>query len=76
MNDLYRNLKSSNVLIDSNGVIKLTDVDAINNIKYLLLENPQEDNHKDILTGSIYWTAPEVNYIENSSSNKNKDINS
>jgi len=60
MNKRFRNLKSSNVLIDSNGVIKLTDVESITNIKYLLLENPQEDNHKDILTGSVYWTAPEV----------------
>ncbi len=59
INNMNRNLKSSNVLIDANGIIKLSDIASLNHIKYLVIENMKE-NQKQILNSSVYWTAPEV----------------
>mgnify|MGYP003576072010 FL=1 len=55
------NLKSSNVLIDSNGVIKLSDVEGITGVKAIIAEEkPDQIMIPNSSSDSVYWTAPEV----------------
>jgi len=57
---VHGNLKSSNVLIDSDGVIKLSDVDRITGIKSVIEPPPEGYRIPNVPADSVYWTAPEV----------------
>lgn len=57
---VHGNLKSSNVLIDSNGVVKLSDVDRITGIKSMIEPPPEGYRIPNVPADSVYWTAPEV----------------
>jgi serine/threonine protein kinase len=54
---VFRNLRGSNILIDSTGVVKLTDFEMCNRIKAIAQENLSEDN---MIHDAILWAAPEV----------------
>lgn len=51
------------MLIDSNGIIKLSDVDGIVGVKSILEEkSPYQPQIPNVSTDSVYWTAPEVSF--------------
>ncbi|KAK7385069.1 hypothetical protein VNO78_30776 [Psophocarpus tetragonolobus] len=51
-NTIHRNIKGSNILVDSNAIIKLTDFGMAKNITSTSFVHSFE--------GSTHWTAPEV----------------
>lgn len=49
------------MLIDSNGVIKLSDVEGITGVKAIIAEEkPDQIMIPNSSSDSVYWTAPEV----------------
>lgn len=56
---IHRDLKCANILLSSEGEVKLSDFGASKKIeKELLLEDEEEMNQS--IKGSPYWMAPEV----------------
>jgi len=65
LNDIvHRNLKGSNILIDTTGTIKLTDFVRSGRSDKITEENPQ-DHHRSSSKTSLFWSAPEVTFISN-----------
>lgn len=62
LNFFYRNLKGSNILIDTTGTIKLTDFGCSGRPERFSEENPQ-DQHRSVPKSSVFWSAPEVTTI-------------
>jgi len=72
LNDIvHRNLKGSNILIDTTGTIKLTDFVRSGRSDKITEENPQ-DQHRSSSKTSLFWSAPEV--IMRKSQGKPADI--
>jgi len=72
LNDIvHRNLKGSNILIDTTGTIKLTDFVRSGRSDKITEENPQ-DHHRSSSKTSLFWSAPEV--IMRKSQGKPADI--
>lgn len=55
---VHRDIKSANILVTQDGVIKLADFGASKKLKSALVEN--KDEICKSLRGSPYWMAPEV----------------
>ncbi len=52
-------------MIDSNGIIKLSDVDGIVGVKSIIEEKSQFQPHiPNVSSDSVYWTAPEVSLLK------------
>jgi serine/threonine protein kinase len=55
---VHRDIKAANILLDTNGVIKLTDFGCSGQIS--LSSSHSENNLLNSIKGSIPWMAPEV----------------
>ncbi len=56
-NTVHRDIKGANVLVDNNGVCKLTDFGTAKRISSLV---ESENKHLPSIKGTINWMAPEV----------------
>ena len=58
---IFRNIKGSNILIDTTGTIKLTDFGCSGRPDRFSEDNPQENSKaSSLLKGPAFWSAPEV----------------
>jgi len=69
---VHKNLKCSNVLVDNNSCIKLSDFGTLKEIVLLGTTQCNKNELEKALEGSVYWAAPEV--VKNKETTKASDI--
>ncbi|KAI9826775.1 MAG: ATP binding [Phylliscum demangeonii] len=58
---IHRDIKGANVLVDTNGRIKISDFGISKRVEASsLLSSGARHNHRPSLQGSVFWMAPEV----------------
>lgn len=53
---IHCDIKGANILVDSNGIVKLTDFGSAN----IRLHGYEEDSEQHVLAGTPHWMAPEA----------------
>ncbi|KAI9829637.1 MAG: ATP binding [Phylliscum demangeonii] len=70
---IHRDIKGANVLVDTNGRIKISDFGISKRVEASsLLNSGARHNHRPSLQGSVFWMAPEV--VKQTSYTRKADI--
>jgi len=58
-NTIHRDIKGANILVDNNGICKLTDFGTAKRI-VSLVENVDDSKYTPSIRGTVNWMAPEI----------------